>query len=148
VLSPAVVFWLAVLAIVFVFFVALYLLNQDAAEQGSSVPGTQDECAASGNVVTAVTTCPDTPQVEEPAPEPTPPIQCCPVWWEYDDDDRPEEGQIIYRVYGGDDWPLGRSWTPVNPRHVQDNQLLQAQWGRYAFRAVAGLPDTNEGTHI
>jgi RHS repeat-associated protein len=84
VLSPAVVFWIAVLAII-LFLVVWFVLNHGAAGQGSSVSGTQEDCAASGNVETAVEACPDTPQVEEPAPKPTPTIECCPVGGDDDD---------------------------------------------------------------
>ena len=147
-LPPAFFFWFVVIVIIIVLLVAVLLL-QDAAGQGSSVPGTQDECTASGNVQTAVATCPDTPQVEEPAPEPKPSPMCCP-YWGGGDDDEPEEGQTIYRVYGGEAGPLGRSWTPVDPRFVQNDPLLQARWGRYAYRALAGLPDPpdNNGDYM
>lgn len=64
------------------------------------------------------------------------------------DDDSPEPGQIIYRVYGGASSPLGVSWTPVDPRLVQSDPDLRAQWGRYAYRAFAGLPDSNSGSYL
>jgi hypothetical protein len=38
------------------------------------LPDTQEECAASGNVQTAVDACPETAEVEEPAPKPRPTI--------------------------------------------------------------------------
>jgi hypothetical protein len=65
-----------------------------------------------------------------------------------DDDDRPEEGQLIYRVYGGDSPIWGQSWTPIDPRVVQHSPHLVQQWGKYAFRAVAGLPDWNSGAYL
>ncbi|MCY3820082.1 MAG: hypothetical protein OXH52_12085, partial [Gammaproteobacteria bacterium] len=48
----------------------------------------------------------------------------------------PQAGQKVYRVYGGKaDWD-GRSWTPIDPRPV-DN-----------FRDAAGLPDVNTGRFV
>ena len=44
---------------------------------------------------------------------------------------------IIYRVWGGDAGPLGRSWTPVNPMFIGS-----------AYRNLAGLPDINERTKL
>lgn len=118
-------------------------------EGSSPVIGNQPECTAYGNVQTAVGSCPETPAVDTPTaeePKPAPSPMCCPVW--IDEDDKPEEGQTIYRVYGDRSGPLGQSWTPVDPRFVQNNPLLQEQWGRYAFRAKAGLPDWNSGSSL
>jgi hypothetical protein len=47
------------------------------------------------------------------------------------------EGQIVYRVWGGDSPPWGSSWTPEDPR----------RYGPDKYRAAAGLPDMqNNGT--
>ena len=46
---------------------------------------------------------------------------------------RPEVGQLVYRVFGGDAHSGGASWTPVKPRDVPD------------FRFNAGLPTNSEG---
>lgn len=42
----------------------------------------------------------------------------------------------VYRVYGGEAKPLGKSWTPVDPNSV-DN-----------YRNAAGLPDANTGRFV
>jgi hypothetical protein len=78
---------------------------------------------------------------EDPSPEPTP---CCPLP-PGGKNDEPRQGQIIYRVYGGESGPFGPWWTPIDPHEVQRRPDLVAQWGRYAYRATAGLPDTNTG---
>jgi RHS repeat-associated protein len=50
---------------------------------------------------------------------------------------KPKKGMRIYRVYGPPGTKqFGRSWTPVDPRGI-DN-----------YRARAGLPDTNTGTRV
>lgn len=85
VLSPAVIFWVAVIAII-LFLIVWFLSNQGALGQGSSVlPRTQEECAASGNVQTAVDACPETAEVEEPAPKPRPTIP--PILGDQDEED-------------------------------------------------------------
>jgi len=52
----------------------------------------------------------------------------------------PCEGMLVYRVYGpgAGAGEFGASWTPVDPRSV----------GREQYRDLAGLPDSNPGTHL
>src|SRR5439155_26755195 len=47
-------------------------------------------------------------------------------------------GQLVYRVYGGASPKWGASWTPFNPQAI----------GVKRYRSVAGLPDSNAGTHL
>jgi RHS repeat-associated protein len=87
---------------------------------------------------------PERPGVDEPSPSPLPvPGPIHPV-----SDDGPDAGQLIYRVFGGGSQMWGQSWSPVDPRLVQHNPILVAQWGRYAYRAAAGLPDGNSGSYM
>jgi len=52
---------------------------------------------------------------------------------------RPEEGQLVYRVWGGDAGEFGKNWTPGNP----------TDYGPDRYRQVAGLPDRfNAGTQL
>ncbi len=48
----------------------------------------------------------------------------------------PENSRLVYRVWGGKSGPFGGSWTPVDPRLVDD------------FRYKAGLPNVNDGTKL
>ena len=48
----------------------------------------------------------------------------------------PAPGVNVYRVFGGNAGPFGRSWTPIDPSEVG------------AFRAEAGLPDLNNGQYL
>ena len=49
----------------------------------------------------------------------------------------PVTGKPVFRVYGGDAKPLGKSWTPDNPRI----------WGSSTPNRL-GLPDSNSGQYI
>ncbi len=74
---------------------------------------------------------PETPTA--PRPVPVPDIFPRPG------DEEPREGQIVYRVYGGNAGLNGRSWTPVDPTNLGPDE----------FRVAAGLPDRlNAGTMI
>lgn len=46
------------------------------------------------------------------------------------------EGEVVYRVCGGESRQDGNSWTPVDPRTVPD------------YRPSAGLPDRNAGDRL
>src|SRR5207247_2344187 len=48
----------------------------------------------------------------------------------------PTVGQTVWRVHGGEAGPMGRSWTPIDPRTVPN------------YRAAAGLPKVNTGTRL
>jgi hypothetical protein len=50
---------------------------------------------------------------------------------------KPTEGQIVYRVWGGDAREMGQSWTPVDPNFAGD-----------AYRDKAGLPTVNDGSNL
>ncbi len=93
---------------------------------------------------------PGTPTVPEPGPEPSPlPVPCVPGASTCGGTSaQPAAGQTIYRVYGGGSGRFGQSWTPQDPREVQQRPELVAEWGMYAYRAVAGLPDSNTGERL
>jgi hypothetical protein len=48
----------------------------------------------------------------------------------------PTVGETVYRVWGDQSGPYGKSWTPVDPETVQN------------YRSAAGLPDWNSGTQL
>jgi hypothetical protein len=45
-------------------------------------------------------------------------------------------GTTVYRVYGGESGPDGKSWTTIDPRTVQD------------YSNAAGLPPQNTGEYL
>jgi RHS repeat-associated protein len=97
-------------------------------KQGSAWPG--DRVWTAADLLEAAKQWPAPTTVPDPTPNPGPGPETR---------RRPKAGESVYRVWGGQRGPFGRSWTPDDPQG----------FGPDKFRVVAGLPDrVNDGNFI
>ncbi|MBI4739433.1 hypothetical protein HY772_07885, partial [Candidatus Woesearchaeota archaeon] len=62
------------------------------------------------------------------------------------EDEGVEEGEIVYRVYGGEAQLYGRSWTNMNPLDAMTPVPTNPDVGwKSMYRILSGLPNANTG---